>query len=109
MFELLYILGSDGRTPIPCADPDEWRDWFLGSPEQRIVAKTQIGVVEVSTAFIGANTEADFSIKPHLFETLVRGGPHDGVTSKAATWEEAEQQHKLMCERLASGGPESVA
>lgn len=108
MFELLYILGPDGRTPIPCADPDQWRDWFFGSPEQRIVAKTQIGEVEVSTAFIGANTEADFSIKPRLFETLVLGGPHDGVTSKATTWEEAEQQHKLMCERLAPGGPESV-
>ncbi len=108
MYEMLYILGPDGRTPVPCADLEQWRDWFFGSPEQRIVANTQVGMVEVSTVFIGANTEADFSIKPRLFETLVRGGPHDGVTSKAATWEEAEQHHKLMCDRLAPGAPEPV-
>lgn len=30
MFELLYILGPDGRTPMPCSDLEQWRNWFFG-------------------------------------------------------------------------------
>lgn len=52
--------------------------------------------------FIGANTEADFETQPHLFETMVFGGTNDGRMSKSRTWEDAEQQHKLVCAEIAS-------
>lgn len=107
MFELLYILGPDGRTPVPCADPEQWHNWFFRSAEQRIVARTRLGAEEVSTVFIGTNTEADFETPPCLFETMVLGGPHDGKVSKTRTWKEAEEQHKLFCEKIASGALET--
>ena len=59
-----------------------------------------VGDVTVSTAFLGLDHQFADAGPPHLFETLVFGGPFDGEMDRCATWEGAEKMHDLMCERV---------
>ena len=93
-----YIL--EGYTPKPINDVFEWGRWF--ETADRIVAKTKIGKVEVSTVFLGL----DYSFgegPPILFETMVFGLMDEEPQWRYSTWEEAEAGHleavKLVKER----------
>lgn len=93
-----YIL--DGHKPIIENDPRKWADWF--ETADRIVAKTQIGNIRVSTVFLGIdhNFGGSSKILPILFETMTFGGKLDGEQDRYSTWEEAEKGHKLMVKRV---------
>jgi len=92
-----YIL--DGKTPIPC-DVKEWGIWMQTA--NRNVKKTDIGKARVSTVFLGL--DHSFGVEgewlPILFETMVFGGTMDGAMNRHCSWEEAEEGHDVMVERV---------
>lgn len=101
-----YILEADGRTFRRAYDLLEWGEWFESSGDQRIVARTEIGGVRVSTVFLGLDHNFRREGPPILFETLVFGGPLDQEQERYATYEEAEAGHRRMVRRVrAAHGP----
>lgn len=92
-----YIL--DGKTPIR-SDLREWAIWFQTA--DRSVKKTHIGKATISTIFLGLDYSFGFEGEwlPILFETLVFGGKLDGEMCRYCSWEEAEQGHDLMVEKV---------
>lgn len=90
----LYIL--DGHKAVP-ADLMTWARWL--EKGDRIVAKTEIAHVSVSTVFLGLNHNFGGG-PPLLFETMVFGGPLDQEMERYVTWEQAEAGHAAMVERV---------
>ncbi len=89
-----YIL--EGHTPVSC-DLMTWgRSLTL---HNRIVKKEAIGDSLVSTVFLGLDHEAG-NEPPLLFETLVFEGPLADEMDRYSTWEQAEQGHAAMVERV---------
>jgi len=93
-----YIL--DGKTPVPC-DLMTWAHQFKTS--NRTVAKTEIGGVLISTVFLGLDHNW-LGGPPLLFETMVFGGKLDQEQERYSTWDEAEEGHKQMIERVEREG-----
>ncbi len=85
-----YIL--DGHKAIK-ADLMTWARWFEKAGADRIVAKTDIAHVNVSTVFLGLDHQYGEG-PPHIFETMIFGGPEDGWTERCETWEQAEEMHR---------------
>jgi hypothetical protein len=74
-------------------------EWAKGLEKQdRRVARTSVGKVEVSTVFLGL--DHSFGGKPLWFETMVFGGSLDQEQERYTTWEEAEAGHAAMVERV---------
>ena len=94
-----YIL----KDHKPILEPDlmKWGAWF--ETADRIVAKTEIvnekDEIRISTVFLGLDHSFGEG-KPLLFETMVFGGKLDGEMDRYGTWEEAEQGHKNMVEKV---------
>lgn len=78
------------RLPVPCFDLLEWARWF--ETADRIVAKTEVGCLRVSTIFIGLDHSFDDG-PPLLFETMIFGDIEDHYQERCSTWDEAERQH----------------
>jgi hypothetical protein len=93
-----YILV--GKDAGPCSDLLKWALWF--ETANRRVAETFVGSVRVSTVFLGLDYRFSnpHSESPILFETMVFGGPHDGDKERYCSWEEAEEGHEQMVERI---------
>lgn len=73
-----YILDTEGN-PVEVTDLMEWAEWFETSKEKRVVAKTKLKNVTVSTVFLGLDHNWDNLFghkgkrrgKPLLYETMV--------------------------------------
>jgi hypothetical protein len=94
-----YIL--DGKTPVEEPDFLIWSEWFMTT--DRTVRRSlgwEVGEgiegVEVSTVFLGMDHNFWDEGPPLLFETMVFGGPLDSRLTRCSTWEEAEDQHRVM-------------
>jgi hypothetical protein len=102
-----YIL--DGHKAVP-VDLMTWARWFEATKDGRIVAKTQLAHVEVSTVFMGLDHSFGEG-PPQLFETMIFGGPQDGYQERCETWEQAEAMHaqavSVADSCLADGGKSS--
>jgi len=85
-----YIYDEQGN-PREEADLMKWAKWF--EKADRIVAKTMVGVIEVSTVFLGLDHSFGGTV-PILFETMVFGGPLDGEQERYATKEQAQKGHE---------------
>lgn len=85
-----YIL--DGKTAKPEGDLLAWGRWM--ETADRIVAKTQVGNMRVSTVFLGLD-HALMVGPPLLFETMIFGGHGEinGYQERCSTWDQAETQH----------------
>lgn len=68
------------------------------SIDNRRVAFTKFGEIEISTVFLGINH--GYFGEPQWFETMVFGGPLDQHQDRYATYEEAEAGHALMVARV---------
>lgn len=90
-----YIL--DGKKAVPCSDLIKWGKWF--ETAGRKVARTKIGEIEVSTAFLGIDHGFDGGT-PLLFETMVFGGPLDEEMERYTTWQDAEEGHKHWVQKV---------
>ena len=86
----------DGHKVVPC-DLMTWTKWFGTS--NRIVAKTSLGVAEVSTVFLGLDHRFGEG-EPLWFETMVFGGVLGDEQDHYTTWEEAEKGHAEMVARV---------
>ncbi len=90
----------EGKTPKPVDDVLEWARWF--EKADRRVAKTKVGVVKISTVFLGLDHSCGGSI-PILFETMIFGGKHNDYQERYTTWEEAEAGHLRAVELVKKG------
>jgi hypothetical protein len=95
-----YIL--DGHCAVP-VDLMTWARWYEDAKDLRIVARTTIAHVDVSTVFLGTDQRIDGEGPPLIFETMIFGGPEDGYTARASTWEEAEKSHLDACALVEAG------
>ena len=97
-----YVLGGeDGHTSISESDFAKWGEWFEAG--DRIVKKTKIGKLDVSTVFLGIDHNFFRTGPPLLFETMVFVGDYDSVDDiqeRCATWDEAEKQHERIVEEV---------
>ncbi len=115
-----YVLVD--RKPVPEPHLLKWGRFM--EKADRIVGKTQVGIYEVSTCFLGLDPNFGRGKLPVLFETMVFGGERtrtlelgdkvhvfDGPESiddegdwfnRYCTWEEAEQGHAAIV-RLVKG------
>jgi hypothetical protein len=92
-----YIL--HGKDIIPEPDLLAWAEWFE-DPSNRVIAKTMVGPIEVSTVFLGLDHNWG-SGEPILFETMIFGIPEGDKENyyerRCATYEEAEAMHEKAC------------
>jgi hypothetical protein len=90
-----YIL--EDKKPVETKDMQAWGEFMQN--DERIVYKTNVGDVNISTVFLGLDHNMqlfDGSMKnyqPILFETMIFGGERDQYQERYATWEEAEDGH----------------
>jgi hypothetical protein len=109
-----YVLDADG-LPRPEPDLVAWNCWMDRTGREmaatdaavgRRLARTSIGDgVHVSTVFVGL---ADVMIlvfggPPVLFETMIRGGPHDCRQWRYSTRDQALHGHTVVVEALLYG------
>lgn len=85
-----YWVLDEHKTP-KLVDVLTWAKWFENGANRR-VAIDEIGGRCVSTVFLGIDHSFGGQ-PPLLFETVIFGGLHDGLITRAATWDEAIKQH----------------
>jgi len=90
-YSLFYTMV--GHTPVPADDIMVWAEWMEAHQMDRIVKKTQIGQVEVSTIFLGVDSSMWEGV-PLLFETMIFGGKHNLYNLKASSWDNALADHE---------------
>lgn len=84
-----YVLA--GKRPVLQRNFLKYLVW--NSKADRRVAKTIVSpLCEVSTVFVGIGI--DPAQPPILFETQIRGGLEDGLTTRTSTWAKALKAHK---------------
>jgi hypothetical protein len=84
------------HQPVPCKDLLTWARWL--ETADRIVAKTNIGPLRVSTVFLGLDHAPLQGEPPQLFETMIFDGGEDGYQTRCSTWDEAEKMHAAAVE-----------
>jgi hypothetical protein len=99
-----YVLVNHRPTR---ANLKEWMD-FLSSPDC-IVASTDIGRVNVTTAFMGIDLSSTSFGPPMFFKTEIFGGQYDGLGSYTATWGGAALAHEERCDMLREAGSRKQA
>jgi hypothetical protein len=86
-----YILGN--QVVVPASGAMEFGKWV--ETADRIVSKTQVADIEVSTVFLGIDHQF-YNGPPLLFETMVFGGDLDQTCRRCSTWDEAVEQHETI-------------
>jgi hypothetical protein len=90
-----YIL--NGHTPVLEPDMPVWGKWM--ETADRHVNETTIGVLRISTIFLGIDHNFFDGQPPRLFETMIFGfDSDDSYQTRCATWEQAERMHALACD-----------
>ena len=92
-----YIL--KGHVPVLEDDLLKWGRWL--ETADRIVKKTTIGDIIISTVFLGLDHNYSFGESPPLlFETMIFGGKYDQDQDRCSTWDGAEKMHDAMVEKV---------
>ena len=86
-----YYMLDDERRAVPCDDFSILSKWMGMS-----VGRASHNGVEVSTVFLAMEHGRDELGRPILFETMVFGGPRDGLQQRYCTWQEAEAGHESV-------------
>ncbi len=92
-----YILA--GKVAVPAIDMLTWAKWFENH-DRKVVFTNIAKDIDVSTVFLGLNHQFAPNAPPLIFETLVFGGPLDQDMDRYTTWEQAEQGHKEMVQKV---------
>ena len=90
-----YILRGKEVVKV---DLMEWAT-TLETMDRQVARDTLPGDVQVSTVFLGLDHSFGNG-PPLLFETMVFGGDHDQEQERYTTWEEAEDGHKRIMQRV---------
>jgi hypothetical protein len=94
----MFIL--DGHQAVPTESWLEWHKCFRDS-EKRIVGRTEIGKITISTVFLGMDHGWGPRSEGLVFETMVFGyDGNENMTTRYRTWEEAENGHKRIVEEM---------
>jgi hypothetical protein len=113
---MLATLDADHNV-VPTNDQFKWAQFFE-AVENRIVAKTRVSGLEVSTVFLGINYGSLAGTEPLWFETMVfadddrvmpreveallrRWGEYQ--QQRYSTWAEAEEGHAQMVQIIKEG------
>lgn len=75
---------------------------LLADPEYKIVKRTELGDVVVSTVWLGIDHRFGNG-PPLIFETMIFGGEHDNDQWHYATEAEAEAHHDALVTALREG------
>lgn len=96
-----FILDKD-RNVIP-ATLYEWGEFLENTHEERIVNKTEINGLRVSTVFLGL--DHSFNGSKHIFETMVfeENSFHENYCERYSTWEQAEEGHQRAVQWVKDG------
>lgn len=89
---LYYRLDDDGNA-VPCSFK-EFDETGAFAIEKRRLHKTEVGIVRVSTVFLGIDHNFYCVGPPILWETMIFGGPHDQYQHRCSTREEALEMHR---------------
>ena len=95
-----YIL--DGHE-VRVVDLITWAEWFDRAGWRRVVAKTWVNQVEVSTVFLGLDHSPGGDGPPLLFETMIFGGANNEAQWRYSTWDEAEAGHWSAVKSIGGG------
>ena len=100
-----YIL--KGHDIVLCEDWMDWALWFGGTDRavaRDVIVRKDADTVTISTVFLGRDANLVDSWPPFVFESMVFGGPLDGLAHHYCTWEEAESGHRhLLAESVTEG------
>jgi len=93
-----YIL--KGHEVVEEPDLQRWITWRLATPfSDMSVGQDQIGPYAVSTIFLCLNLAGGTDRPPHVFETAIFDNQGEVIIcGRCSTWEQAEEQHKRVCE-----------
>lgn len=88
-----YVLRERVPQPVTVL---EWSLWLELHPSDCQVGLDQVGETKVSTVFLGLdhNLQSAEPSTPHLFETMVFGGPLHHARRRSPTWSTAERHHR---------------
>jgi hypothetical protein len=87
------------RKPVLVGDALEFEGWFLEA-DRRVATTEVLGIVVVSTVFLGFDHRTSGSGPPVLFESMAfwEGEPHE--QQRCCTWEQAETMHQDMVHQV---------
>ena len=89
-----YILDAENHTVE--VDLHTWAVWFQEA-SNRVVGWIQVtSAITVSTIFLGIDHRHDRNGPPILFETMVMGGPLDGVQNRYCSHDDAVTGHQAV-------------
>ncbi len=97
-----------GHEAVKCNSTMEWAEWYEstfkeGGPS-RIVKRTILGRILVSTVFLSIDHSWLPEGPPLLFETMIFGLPQihpiHQYQDRCSTWDEAEEMHWRACREL---------
>ena len=95
-----YILNKK-REVVRAKNYAYWTQWMQDF-DRRMVAQTNIGLVRISTVFLGIDHRMTEAAKdPIVFETMVfpKDGPMSEIDMKrCCTWAEAIEDHDQFCD-----------
>ncbi len=88
-----------GKVAVPCEDVGEWGAWY--STADRRVGLTEVGILRVSTVFLGIDYNFGDDGDPLLFETMIfcdedpSGSKFsENYCERYSSWEAAERGHE---------------
>src|SRR5262249_45427655 len=70
---------------VPVGARRESATWFVHPLDERIVKKTEIGAVDISTIVLGIYVNDCCDLSPLLYETRIFAGERDGMVERDAT------------------------
>lgn len=82
----------DGKI-IQTDDVSIWSAYLR--TDERVIVKTQVGEVEISTIFLTLDHSFGTGGEPILFETMIFGGEYDQEMWRYTTEDKARQGHEL--------------
>lgn len=95
--------GINLNLKIQPAETLEWAKWYEKF-ENRMLAEARGNGWRVSTIFLGLDHGFGFSKAPVLWESMVFGGPHDGVMRRYDDWELAHTGHLWLVKQCENVG-----
>jgi hypothetical protein len=94
--EPAYYRLNDQNLPVPISRDE----WFADSGHQNLVAKDDVGDVNVSTVFLGLDHNVSIRGAPILWETMVFGGPLDQEMERYTSADAARVGHERWIQRV---------
>ena len=94
-----YYILDDDFNPVLEPNREKFYAWFEKNQDTKILRKTFIGGIELSTVFLGIDHSFN-SENPILYESLWFGGNFDGVMRRYRTREEAYIGHDEMLQEM---------